>query len=155
MKRRERGLTSVEFAFVAVTLLTVLFAVVEFGRLLFTYSALAEGMRRAARVAAVCPIGSPEIVRAATHFGRERSPSGLPGFNAGNVQVQYLDVNGNPTGVYTNINYVQTQVVGYEIPLAIPFIWPTVTAPSFAVTLPRESLGVSPTSVGLCGGFFP
>jgi TadE-like protein len=153
MKQRERGLTSVEFAFVAATLVTLLFAVIEFGRLLFTYAALAEGMRRAARVAAVCPIGSPAIVRAATRFGSEGRRSGLPDFNAGNVQVQYLDVNGNPTAVYSAINYVQVQVVGYEIPLAIPFIWPTVTAPGFAVTLPRESLGVSPTSVGFCGFF--
>jgi Flp pilus assembly protein TadG len=145
MRRHERGLTSVEFAFVAVTLVTLLFAVIEFGRLLYTYAVLGEGMRRAARVAAVCPIGAPGIINAATKFGD------LPGFNAGNVQVQYLDVNGNATAIYANINYVQVQVVNYFIPLAIPFFWPTVTAPSFAVTLPRESLGVTPTSIGFCG----
>lgn len=145
MRRRERGLTSVEFAFVAVTLVTLLFAVIEFGRLLYTYAVLGEGMRRAARVAAVCPIGAPAITNAATEFGD------LPGFNAGNVQVQYLDVNGNATTTYANINYVQVQVVSYDIPLAIPFFWPTVTAPSFAVTLPRESLGVTPTTIGVCG----
>lgn len=145
MKRREYGLTSVEFAFVATTLIILLFSVIEFGRLLFTYAALGEGTRRAARLAAVCPIGSPGITRAASRFGD------LPGFNGSNIQVQYLDATGAPTAAYGNINYVQVQVVGYNIPLTIPFIWPTVTAPSFAVTLPRESLGVAPTDIGFCG----
>lgn len=144
MRRFQRGLTSVEFAFVATTLVIVLFAVIEFGRLLFTYAALGEGTRRAARLAAVCPIGSPGIANAATAFD-------LRGFNAGNLQVQYLDANGNATANYANIQYVQVSVVGYNIPLEIPFIWPTLTAPSFAVTLPRESLGVSPTDVEFCG----
>jgi Flp pilus assembly protein TadG len=145
MKRYQLGLTSVEFAFVATTLIVVLFAVIEFGRLLFTYAALGEGTRRAARLAAVCPIGSPGIVNAATGFGD------LPGFTAGNVSVQYLNAAGAATANYANIQYVQVQVVGYTIPLNIPFFWPTVTAPSFAVTLPRESLGVTPTNVGFCG----
>jgi Flp pilus assembly protein TadG len=144
MKRYQLGLTSVEFAFVATTLLVVMFAVIEFGRLLFTFAALGEGTRRAARLAAVCPIGSPGIVTAATGFGD------LSGYNAGNVSVQYLDATGNATANYAKIQYVQVQVVGYSIPLNIPLIWPTVTAPSFAVTLPRESLGVSPTDVEGC-----
>lgn len=145
MNRRESGLTTVEFAFVATALLTVLFGAIEFGRLLYSYAVLGEGMRRSARLAAVCPIGAPGIVTAATAF------ADLPGFNGGNVQVQYLDANGNATATYANINYVQAQVVGYEFQLAIPFIWPTIASPSFAVTLPRESLGISPTNIGFCG----
>jgi hypothetical protein len=117
--------------------------VIEFGRLLYTYSVLGEGMRRAARLAAVCPLNDPGITNTATF-------ADLPDFTAAHVQVQYLDVNGNPTAAYAAINYVQVQVVGYNIPLTIPFINPTVTAPSFAVTLPRESLGVSSTAVNTC-----
>jgi Flp pilus assembly protein TadG len=145
MKRHQHGLTTVEFAFVGATLFVLIFAVIEFGRLFFMYSALGEGTRRAARLAAVCPIGSPGIVNTATTFVRQAD------FSAANVQVQYLDVNGNATADYNLINYVQVQVVDYFIPLSIPFIWPTITAPSFAVTLPRESLGVSPTNIGFCG----
>lgn len=145
MKRRQHGVTTVEFAFVAATLITLMFAVIEFGRLFFAYAALSEGTRFAARLAVVCPIGSPGIVNTATTF------IGLSNFNGGNLQVQYLDANGNVAANYSLINYVQVQVVGYNMPLSIPFIWPTVTAPSFAVTLPRESLGVSPTDVGFCG----
>jgi hypothetical protein len=66
------------------------------------------------------------------------------------VSVQYLSAAGNATANYANIQFVQVQVVGYTIQLNIPLIWPTITAPSFAVTLPRESLGVSPTDVEGC-----
>jgi Flp pilus assembly protein TadG len=145
MRRHERGLTTVEFAFVGAILVVLLFSVVEFGRLLFSYAVLNEGMRRSARLAAVCPIGSPGIINAATGFAN------LPGFNAGNVQVSYLDTNGDTTANYPAINYVQVQVVNYSIQLLIPFFPLTINTPSFAVTLPRESLGVSPTDVGFCG----
>jgi hypothetical protein len=144
MKQRERGITSVEFAFVGMLLFILLFGVIEFGRLLYSFSVLAEGARRAARLAAVCPLNDPGITNTAGF-------ANLPNFNANNVQLQYLDVNGNPTGNYTAINYVQVQIVGYQIPLAIPLINPVVNSPAFAVTLPRESLGVSSTTATPCG----
>jgi Flp pilus assembly protein TadG len=155
MKRREQGLTTVEFSLIATVTVVVLFGVIEMARLFYTFGVLAEGMRRAARVAAVCPIGSPAIRRAVRAL--DGGPGGLPGFSDfANIQVQYLDQFGNPTAAYGFINYVQVQVVNYDIPLAIPFIWPTVTSPAFAVTLPRESLGVTPTTAEVCGGFgFP
>jgi len=134
----------VEFAVVSAVLFILLFAVVEFGRLMYTFAVLGEGTRRAARLAAVCPLGAPNITTTADF-------ADLPDFTPANVQVQYLDVTGTPTAVYTAINYVQVQIVGYAIPLAILFIDPTVTSPSFTVSLPRESLGVSSTAVTPCG----
>jgi TadE-like protein len=148
MNRYQRGLTTVEFAFVGATLMILLFSLCEFSRLLYTYAALGEGTRRAARLAAVCPLGSPAITRAATQFGD------LPGFRAGNLRVEYLDAGGRFSRSYNTIQYVQTRVVDYHIELLIPFV-PffdlRIAAPSFAVTLPRESLGVTPIDVGFCG----
>jgi hypothetical protein len=147
VKARERGLTTVEFAVVATSLLILMFAVIEFGRLFYTFAALGEGTRRAARLAAVCPLGSPNIRQAATQFAE------LPNFGDANVQVQYLNAFGGETFFYNNIRYVQVRVVGYEIHLSIPLLFfsPTIRSPAFAVTLPRESLGVSPTEFGFCG----
>ena len=144
MRHRQRGLTSVEFAVIGAVLMIMLFATLEFGRLLYTFAVLGEGTRRAARLAAVCPLGSPNI-RNTVGF------ADLPNFNPGNVLVLYLDANGFPSGVYAAISYVQVQIVGYTIPLSIPFINPRITAPAFKVTLPRESLGVSGTAVTPCG----
>jgi len=143
MKKRSRGIATVEFAVVATVLFTMLFGVIEFGRVLYTFAVLAEGTRRAARLAIVCPLNAAGIGSTA-NFGD------LPNFTSSNVQVQYLNSSGNPTGTYAAIAYVQVQIVGYSIPLSIPFIDPTVTAPAFPVTLPRESLGVTPTATYTC-----
>ncbi len=84
---RQRGLTTVEFAICGTVFLIFLFGVIETGRMLFTWNALDEMTRRAARLAAVCPIGSLANVRATAAFsgtlihgsgaGRYRGP--LPG----------------------------------------------------------------------------
>lgn len=144
MKRAQLGLYTVELAVVGTVLFMLLFGAVEFGRLLYTFEMLGEGTRRAARLAAVCPLNDPGIT-ATAQFAT------LPNFGSGNVQVQYLDANGNATATYSSIEYVRVQVVGYSIPLSIPLVNPTVTAPDFAVTLPRESLGVTPTATYTCG----
>jgi hypothetical protein len=144
LRQRQKGLTSVEFAVIGATLFILLFAALEFSRLLYTFAVLHEGSRRAVRLAAVCPIGSPNIFRTVDF-------AGLPNFNPGNVRVRYLNANGLPTGAYTAISYVQVQIVGYFIPLAIPFINPTIPSPAFVTTLPRESLGVANTTVTPCG----
>jgi TadE-like protein len=143
MKRQARGITTVEFSIVATVLFTTLFGVIEFGRLMYSFAVLAEGTRRAARLATVCPLNDGGITSTANF-------AALPDFKSGNVQVSYLDASGNPTGTYANIAYVRVQIVGYAIPLSIPLINPTVTSPAFAVTLPRESLGVTPTLAYTC-----
>ena len=143
MKRSQQGLTTVEFSIVATLLMILLFGVIEFGRLMYTFAVLGEGTRRAARLAAVCPIGSPNINTA--------DFANLPRFGGANLSVLYLDAAGFPTVFYNAISYVQVQVVDYRLPLAIPFVDPTVVTPSFRVTLPRESLGVSNTDFTPCG----
>jgi Flp pilus assembly protein TadG len=143
MKRQQQGITTVEFSIVATVFFMILFGVMELGRLMYAFAVLAEGTRRAARLAAVCPLNDAGI-RATANF------TGIPGFGSGNVQVSYLDANGASTATYSNIAYVRVQIVGYAIPLSIPLINPTVTSPAFAVTLPRESLGVTPTATYTC-----
>jgi hypothetical protein len=143
MRQRNRGLTTVEFSIVSTILFTLIFAVIEFGRLLYTYSALAEGTRRAARLAAVCPLNDAGIASTANF-------ASLPDFTSSNIQISYLDSNGTTTGAYSAIQYVRVQIVGYSIPLSIPLINPTIPSPAFAVTLPRESLGVTPTATYTC-----
>jgi Flp pilus assembly protein TadG len=143
MKKRSRGITTVEFAVISTVLFTTLFGVIEFGRVLYTFAVLAEGTRRAARLAVVCPLNDAGITSTANF-------ATLPNFTSSNVQVQYLDVSGNPTGTWGQIAYVRVQIAGYAIPLSIPLINPTVTAPAFPVTLPRESLGVTPLTTYTC-----
>jgi len=133
--KKMRGLVTVEFAIVGTALMVVIFGCLEFGRATYTFAALNEGTRRAARLAAVCPINDPVILSAVNFLGEN-------GFSTSNVR--YLDANGASLGATpasSSVYYVQVNVSG-SLPLAIPFLSSTLS-PSFTVTLPAESLGIT------------
>ena len=130
-----RGVYMVEFAIVGAALMLVIFGCLEFGRATYTFAALNEGTRRAARLAAVCPINDPVILPAVNFLG-------VNGLSTSNVQ--YLDANGASLGAApasSDVYYVQVNVFT-SLPLAIPFL-SEVLSPSFTVTLPAESLGIT------------
>jgi len=144
--RKMRGSYMVEFAIVGSLLMMLLFGCLEFGLVTYSMAALNEGTRRAARLAAVCPLNDPAITSAVNFMG-------VYGFNnATNVLVSYLDVNGATLAAPTlgAVRYVQVSVQNYTIPLAIPGLSQSITSPSFAVTLPAESLGVSNAGSTAC-----
>jgi Flp pilus assembly protein TadG len=145
--RKMRGLYMVEFAIVGSLLMMLLFGCLEFGLVTYSMAALNEGTRRAARLAAVCPLNDPAITSAVNFMG-------VYGFNsATNVLVSYLDASGATLTAPisgTAVRYVQVSVQNYTIPLAIPGLSQSITSPSFAVTLPAESLGVSNAGITAC-----
>lgn len=149
MRRQQRGITTVEFAIVSTVLFIVLFGVIEFGRALFVANALAEGTRRGARVAAICPVGDPRPAQVAIFADGGGQSMVAPNLSTGNVEVTYLDQSGavlaNPMGSYADIRYVRVRIVNFSQQLIIPFAMPTMQMPPFAATLPIESLGYSPT----------
>jgi hypothetical protein len=135
--KKMRGVVMVEFAIVGAALMMVIFGCLEFGRATYSLAALNEGTRRAARLAAVCPINDPAIVPAVNFLG-------VSGFSAANVTLKYLDANGAPlagTPASSSVYYVRVSVAG-SIPLAIPFLSNAIS-PAFTVTLPAESLGIT------------
>ena len=139
--RGHRGTTTVEFAVVGVVLLLELFVIIEFGRLLFTYSVLNEGARRASRLAAVCPINDPRITAEARFVN-------VPGLTPAHVTVQYLSAGGTVVASpgaagFGAIRFVRVRIERFPYQLAIPFVPGAIQTPEFAVTMPRESLGVS------------
>ena len=139
-RNQQKGTTTVEFAIVGAVTLTVIFAVIEFGRILFTLNVLEEGARRATRVAAVCAVQDAAIANAAVFMT-------LPGLLTTNVVTEYLDqdgvVLGDPAGAdYPQINYVRVRIQDYSFPVALPFVATLFSAPPISSTLPRESLGV-------------
>lgn len=144
--KKMRGAYMVEFAIVGLLLMMLLFGCLEFGLVTFSFAALNEGTRRAARLAAVCPLNDPAIASAVNFMG-------VYGFDpATNVLVNYLDANGATLGTPTvgAVIYVKVSVQNYTIPLAIPGLSQSITSPSFAVTLPAESLGVSSAGSTAC-----
>lgn len=149
MHRQQLGVTTVEFAIVSTALFLVLFGVIEFGRALFVANALVESTRRGARMAAVCPVGDTRAAQVAIMADADGVSRIAPDLTTDYVVVSYLDQNGatlaNPNASYTSIRYVRVRIVGYQMQLMIPFVVPEFILPEFAATLPRESLGYSPT----------
>ncbi len=141
---RQRGTTTVEFAICGLVVITVILAIIELSRAMFTLSVLSEGTRRGARVATVCPLNDPAIAQA-TVF------ASLPDLTTSNVTVEYLNGTGgvipNPAANFGAIDYVRVRIVNYQIQLWIPLLDAAFAAPGFAVTLPRESLGVPRSGV--------
>ncbi|MDT4823705.1 TadE-like protein [compost metagenome] len=150
--RRMRGVYVVEFAIIGLLLFILLFGILEFGRLYFTVNALNETVRRGARLAAVCDINDPVILRraiynAATDAGASRLIGNL---ETADLTLTYLDENGatvtNPNNLvslngFIAIRYVELRVENFTFDLMIPVLGGTITLPVFRSILPRESLG--------------
>jgi Flp pilus assembly protein TadG len=96
---KERAQGMVEFALVLPLLLLVMFAVIEFGRLLFIYSAVFTASREAARYgAAVGDVGNsvPHYQDCAGITAAARRITNLAGLNT--ITISYDDGNGNSLG---------------------------------------------------------
>jgi len=149
--RRMEGVYVVEFAIIGLLLFTLLFGVLEMGRLYFTVNSLDEVVRRGARLAAVCDISDPVILRRAIfNAADDAGASSLIGsLQTADLTLVYLDENGAvvPAGDLVNgsgfsaIRYVQLRVENFTHQLLIPGFGGVFTLPAFRSTIPRESLG--------------
>ena len=153
-RTRQRGTTTVEFAIIGLVAMVVIFALIEFSRLVFTLNAMNEATRRGARMAAVCPINDPAIAQV-TVFNSPGQSGASPILNsltAANVVVRYLTQTGAqvaPTAAnFTQIHFVQVRIAGLQHTLVIPLFNLTFTLPEYPTTLPRESLGIPRVGTG-------
>jgi Flp pilus assembly protein TadG len=157
--QRQQGMTSVEFVIVALAALIVLFGSMEMSRAMFTLNTLEEATRRGARVAAVCQVNSPAILRTTVFnsSGAGTNSPILPDLTTSNIQLQYLTDTGTAvTGdmsdlaVYASIKYVRVQIINYDHEMILPGFDLSFTAPGYPTTLPIESLGVYPAGISTC-----
>lgn len=149
-RKQMQGVYVVEFAIIGLMLFTLLFGVLEMGRLYFTMSALDEAVRRGARLAAVCDVKDPLVLRRAIFNEAGDSSSLITNLDIGDLSLTYLNENGgvvtsptdlvSPTG-YRAIRYVQLSLQNFTFDLFIPGFGLRITLPVFRATLPRESLG--------------
>ncbi|OXS15046.1 TadE family protein [Zobellella denitrificans] len=147
-KRWQLGTTTVEFAIVGSVVFLVMFAVMEAGRLLYTWGVLNEASRRAARLATVCPVNE---ALDGTIAGMVSTQLGgvLPGFVPENVSFEYLGTTGTllaaPLGAdYNSIRYVRSRITNYQYEMILPLsVDLSMLAPDFSSTLRAESLGMT------------
>jgi Flp pilus assembly protein TadG len=149
----ESGATLVEFAIGATVFFTAMFAVIEFGRALWTHNALADAARRGARYAvnqsASTPAGvtttglnvgpSVTAIRNVAIYG---NPAGgtnplVTNLTPANLNVQYKDF-----GVGEGT--VAVTITNYQFKFVVPILGTTIQMPNYQTTLMGESAGVIP-----------
>ncbi len=90
---KQGGAAAVEFALVSLLFFTVLFGILEFGRMLFIYNTLQEVTRRGAREAVVRWVDQGSAIKTLALFGGATLPAG-PEITADNIRIEYLDKDG-------------------------------------------------------------
>ena len=140
-RNSERGATLVEFAIGATVFLTVMFAIVEFGRLLYVHNALSDAARRGARYAVVNTQADVENVKLMAVYGTTAGGAQplVDHLATDNVLVTY-SLPPNEFGV--NKGTVAVEIQNYDFIFSIPLVGATVRMPKYKTTLTGENAGV-------------
>lgn len=141
-KDRERGSTLVEFSIAATVFLLVMFAVIEFGRAVWTHNALADAARRGARYAVINQAANAASVKNVVVYG---SPDGgtspvVENLTTDNVQVNY-------SGFGLDAGTVQVTITNYDFKFVVPVIGTKIQMPNYTTTLTGESAGTLPPTL--------
>jgi Flp pilus assembly protein TadG len=149
----QRGSTLVEFAIGATVFITAMFAVLEFGRALWTHNALADAARRGARFAIHQPASSPPGFKTTgTNVGpsvmaiKRMAVYGDPGGGTtpmvDNLTPDNIDVTYQDFGLGEGT--VGVTIKNYQFQFVIPIVGTTITMPDYNTTLTAENAGVMP-----------
>jgi Flp pilus assembly protein TadG len=159
---KERGATLIEFAIGATVLLTSMFAIVEFGRLLWTHNALRDAARRGTRYATFRKndAAGQQAVKNVVVYGDPNAPAGSTPVVSGLTTSQVVLVYENYNGIELN-STATVSISGYQFKFAVPLVGGTVNMPSYQTSLPGESAGYIPCNISSgtpwddCPGIIP
>lgn len=136
-RRRQAGVAAVEFALLVFVMLLICAGIVEFGRAVWHYDALAKATRDSARYMSMVsmPASTDDLDTAENMVIDAATASGVPNFTAANVTVTCAPTNcasvtapGDVTRVTVDVSYPMTLGAWF------PFIFPDGDS-SFDVTL--------------------
>ena len=142
IRKGERGSTLVEFAIGATLFLTVMFAVIEFGRALWVHNALADAARRGARYAVVHAAADSAAVKNVVVYG---DPAGgstpmVDNLATSNVNVTY-------SGFGLSGGTATVSITNYQFQFVVPIVSTSIQMPSYSTTLTAESAGLIPANL--------
>lgn len=148
-RKNERGAALVEFAIVATVFLTVLFGILEFGRLFWTHNALRDATRRGARYATVRKndtAGIAAVKNMVVYGDPNANPATatpvVSGLSTSDVVVQYQNYNGVLLSSRASVS-----ISNYQFQFSVPIIGGTLNMPAYRTSLPGESAGFVPCDV--------
>ncbi|HEY8185507.1 MAG TPA: TadE family protein [Pyrinomonadaceae bacterium] len=138
-RNSQRGATLVEFSIAATVFLMTMFAVLEFGRALWTHNALTDAARKGARYAVLHSQGDIDAVKNVVVYG---DPAGgtnpvVDNLSTTNVNVVYSDFK-------LDGGTVQVTITDYRFHFVIPIIGTEIQMPNYTTTLTGESVGTLP-----------
>ncbi|HET8781932.1 MAG TPA: TadE/TadG family type IV pilus assembly protein [Pyrinomonadaceae bacterium] len=143
-KRRdnEKGATLVEFSIGITVFAMAMFAVLEFGRVLWAHNALTDAARRGARYAVLHAESSSAAVKNVVVYGNEAGTGNpmLPNLTTDKVLVNY-------NGFGMNAGTVTVSIDAYQFQLVLPFTGAGIPMPTYTTTLTAESAGLTPGNV--------
>jgi len=160
-RHQQYGAAAVEFALIAMLFFTLLFGILEFGRLFYIYNTVQEVTRRAAREAVVNNINETDSnpAKGLALFGGTSLPAGVE-IKVANIKIEYLNASGVPltgtslpgnaeenlsaclVGPAGCITFVRVSITGATYaPMVGLFTFFSVPIPASTVTMPAESLG--------------
>jgi Flp pilus assembly protein TadG len=138
--RGERGAALLEFSIAGLVFLTAIFAVLEFGRLLWVHNGLTDAARRGARYAVTHSQSSMGDAQNVAVYGTAADGPKTPlvsGLTPGMVKFTYTSFGvGNGT--------VTAKIEGYDFKFVVPLIGTTIRMPEYTSTLTAESAGTEP-----------
>lgn len=168
-RHNERGATIAELAVVALLFFTIIFGIIEFGRLLYTHNALTDATRRGARFAVLHQGLTPAdelAVKNHVVYGDDTpnldglgNPTDEPlinGLTTAMVFVDFegIDKDGDPatpekTAFGSNLGTATVKIENYQFNLSIPVIGRVLTLPGYETTLTAESAGEIPDPIAV------
>lgn len=141
-RKNERGATLVEFAIGVTVFLTAMFAVLEFGRLLWVHNALTDAARRGARYATMHTQGSVDQVKNVVVYGNPEG-SGQPMLS----NLKTTDITVDYDNFTLNDGTVSVSISSYQFQFVLPFVGTSITMPKYSTTLTAESAGLTPANL--------
>jgi Flp pilus assembly protein TadG len=148
-RKNERGAALVEFAIVGTIFLTVVFGVLEFGRLLYTHNALRDAARRGVRYATVRKndtAGQTAVKNTVVYGDPNANPATatpvLSGLTTANVVIEYQNYNGLELSSRATVS-----ITGYQFRFNVPFFGGNINMPDYRTSLPGESVGYVPCDI--------
>ena len=150
--KNQRGAALVELAIVSAVFFTVIFGILEFGRLLWTHNALEDAARRGARYATVRrddAAGNLAVKKMVVYGDPNANPATaspvVSGLTTNDVTVAYQNYNGIQLSARATVSITNpTSGQNYKFQFAVPLIGGTLTMPSYKTSLPGESAGWVP-----------
>jgi Flp pilus assembly protein TadG len=153
--QNERGAALVEFTIVATVFLSVMFGVIEFGRLFWTHNALRDAARRGVRYASLRDndtAGALAVKKMVVYGDPNADPvtatAVVPGLTTNDVQVTYSNYSGIQLSSKATVAIKNGGGQTYQFQFSVPLIGGTVSMPSYQTSLPGESAGHVPCDGG-------